>query len=396
MHTISVAERRRRLQARHNLTSASAASDAVDAARGVLALHASDPASVYLSVLARVPEATIKDVSAALYDDRSLVRLMAMRRTLFVVPNELVACIHNAAALPVADRLRRGLVKDLTTLPTEPTIDGDVDTWLAEVESATVARLADRGVATAQQLSSDEPRLRTATLPVTDKKYDVRRTINSRLLTLLGAYGRIVRGAPRGAWTSRAHTWEPAENWWPDGIPDVDPADARAELARRWLYAFGPATIDDLKWWTGWSLTHARTAVSALDTVEVALGDATGVALADDLDNTPEMEPSAALLPGLDPTSMGWKHRDWYLGDHATALFDRNGNIGPTVWWHGRIIGGWTVAQDASVTWRLLEDAGSAAASAVETAAANLQDRLDGTVVVPAFRTPLERELSQG
>jgi len=394
MLTMSRAERRNRLQARHRISATNPAADPVDAAASVLALHASDPATVYLSVLARVPGATPDDVSSALYEHRSLVRLMAMRRTLFVVPDELVACVHHAAALPVADKLRRGIVKDLRALPTEPPIVGDVDEWLTDVERGTVELLAVREVATAQQLSAEEPRLRTATLPVTDKKYDVRRAINSRVLTMLGAYGRVVRGAPRGDWTSRAHTWEPAARWWPDGIPDSEPDDARTDLARRWLRVFGPATLDDLKWWSGWSLTDTRTAVRALATVDVALDSSTGMVLADDAEPTAAVEPSAALLPSLDPTPMGWKQRDWYLGEHAPMLFDRNGNIGPTVWWDGRVVGGWAITGDATVTWRLLEDVGSEADAAVESAAADLQGRLDGTVVVPSFRTPLERELS--
>ena len=317
-----------------------------------------------------------------------------MRRTLFVIPDALVPCVHHSSAVPVAERLRRGVVKDLTDLPTDPQIDGDIDSWLADLEAATVALLHKRGTATALQLSKSEPRLRTATLPTTDKRWDVRRTINSRVLTVLGAQGRIVRGAPTGEWTTRTHSWEPAHRWWPTGIDELSPPEARAQLAGHWLRVFGPATLDDLKWWTGWSRTDARRAVEALDTAEVALDGGVGIVLADDADPTPEVEESAALLPGLDPTPMGWKERDWYLGDHAPPLFDRFGNIGPTVWWGGRIIGGWAVAADGSVRWRLLEDAGQAAEAAVELAASDLQKRLDGTVVVPAFRTPLERELS--
>ena len=51
--------------------------------------------------------------------------------------------------------------------------------------------------------------------------------------------------------------------------------------------------------------------------------------------------PWVALLPGLDSTVMGWKERAWFLGGHQHALFDVNGNAGPTVWCNGRIVGGW-------------------------------------------------------
>ena len=81
--------------------------------------------------------------------------------------------------------------------------------------------------------------------------------------------------------------------------------------------------------------------------------------LADDLEPEPAPEPWVALLPALDPTAMGWKERDWYLGEHAALLFDSNGNVGPTVWSDGRIVGGWGSGEDGEVVYRLLEDIGA-------------------------------------
>ena len=120
----------------------------------------------------------------------------------------------------------------------------------------------------------------------------------------------------------------------------------------------------------------------------------TGLVLPDDLELTPEPEPWAALLPALDPTVMGWADRGWYLGEHAPALFDRSGNAGPTVWWEGRVVGGWGQRPDGEVVVRLLEDVGADAAAAVEAETARLQEWLGGVRVTPRFRTPLERELA--
>ncbi len=105
-------------------------------------------------------------------------------------------------------------------------------------------------------------------------------------------------------------------------------------------------------------------------------------------------EPWAALLPALDPTVMGWKERGWYLGEHGPALFDTAGNAGPTVWWDGRIVGGWAVRRDGEVVFRLLEDVGGDAVAAVEAEAARVAAWLGETQVVPRFGTPLARELA--
>jgi hypothetical protein len=74
-------------------------------------------------------------------------------------------------------------------------------------------------------------------------------------------------------------------------------------------------------------------------------------------------------------------------------LFDRAGNAGPTVWWDGRIVGGWTQRADGEIVWRALEDVGRDGQRAVEGQIERLQVWLDGTVVLPRFPTPLFQEL---
>ncbi|MGH2899189.1 MAG: DNA glycosylase AlkZ-like family protein, partial [Solirubrobacteraceae bacterium] len=101
------------------------------------------------------------------------------------------------------------------------------------------------------------------------------------------------------------------------------------------------------------------------------------------------------LLPALDPAPMGWKERAWYLGEHRAARFDRSGNIGPTVWCEGRIVGGWAQRRDdGEIVVALLQDVGAEMRRAVEAEAETLRAWLGATRVVPRFRTPLERELS--
>src|SRR5918992_2376063 len=97
------------------------------------------------------------------------------------------------------------------------------------------------------------------------------------------------------------------------------------------------------------------------------------------------VEPWAALLPPLDPTTMGWIERDWYLGPFKEQLFDPSGNAGPTVWWDGRIVGGWRQGGEGEVELQMLEDVGADGLRAVAHEADRLTRWLAGTKVLPRF-----------
>lgn len=391
MRSIDAAQRRARLGVRHRLAVANRSDDVAELVRSLVVLHATDPATVFLSVAARSRTATPADVERALYEDRTLLRLLAMRRTMFVAPVELVPALQSSCADALATKQRRTYGRFLEQAQV---IDGDVAAWLAEVEDETHQALLARGGATGAQLGKEVPRLRTQVNPFPEKAYSKPTNITTWVLVTLGAEGRIVRGRPNGSWTSSQYTWAPVESWLADGVPALPITAARAEVVRKWLHAFGPAPISDIKWWTGWNLGDVRKTLAQLDIVEVDLDGTTGVVLADDLEPVAAPEPWAALLPALDPTPMGWQSRDWYLGPHAPMLFDRNGNIGPSIWWDGRIVGGWAQRKDGEIVCRLLEDVGADAKKLIDAEAGRIATWFGDVRAIPRFRTPLERELT--
>ncbi|WP_228982381.1 winged helix DNA-binding domain-containing protein [Streptomyces sp. DH12] len=413
-------QRRARLALRHHLAPSARAATVEEVAASLTALHGTDPATVHLAAGARLapeaaPHGPVPAMERALYEDRTLVRMHGMRHTVFVVPASLAPVVQSSTTHAVAARERASFLKQVTA-GSDLTAD-----WLAEVERAALAALERLGEATATELAREEPRLRERFTYGPGTSHAQEQTVSSRLLRVLGTEGRVVRSRPLGGWTSSRFRWAVAPP-----LPDLPPAEARATLTRRWLATHGPATEADLTWWTGWRVTDARKALAAVAAQEVTLDDATTAYVlpadtdagadadtdavtdgdvrapdattpdAPDAPDTPAtVEPWAALLPALDPTAMGWRGRDWYLDpDHRPALFDRSGNIGPTVWWNGRVVGGWAQRPDGEPVWRLLTDPGAEARAAVEAEAARLHTWLHGTRVTPRFRTPLERELS--
>ncbi|MFH9008856.1 winged helix DNA-binding domain-containing protein [Streptomyces afghaniensis] len=388
---IGVAERRARLALRQRLAEQARAGTPEEVAGSLVALHGTDPAAVYLAVGARLadPAKTVAETGRALYDDRSLVRMHGMRHTVFVFPTALTAVVHASTGLAVAARERAALLRDMAAA-------GAPDAaWLTEVEESALAALARRGQATAAELAQDEPRLREQFVYAAGKRYEGLHTVSTRLLRVLGVEGKVVRGRPLGSWTSSQFRWAVAPEH-----PELDPAQAQADLLGRWLAACGPATEADLKWWTGWRVTEVRAALAAIGARPVSLDEGTGWVTDGDVDEVAAPgEPWAALLPGLDPTAMGWQQRDWYLAPELRPrLFDRSGNVGPTVWWNGRVVGGWAQRPGGEIVWRILDDEemGREALAAIEKEAERLSGWVGTTRITPRFRTPLEKELAAG
>jgi hypothetical protein len=384
MRSFTVAERRARLARRHFLAGSAGSID--DVVADLVGLHTTDPATPYLSLWARLAGFKVADLDAELYERRTLIKHLAMRRTLWTVRAEDMPLIQAAASDRVADNERRRLVADAQ----KAGITDDGDKWLDTACVAVLRHLAECGEASAKELRAALPELAGRYDYAPGKRWGGETPLAPRVLTVLSVRGEIVRGTNDGAWTISRPRWTPMADWLP--IADAaEPEVARAELVRRWLRAFGPATITDIKWWFGNTLTWARQALRDIDAVEVDLDGTPGFALPDDLEIEPDVDPWCALLPGLDVTPMGWYDRNWYVGEHRGQVFDTNGNGGPTAWWNGRIVGAWGQDADGRVDVRLLEDVGRDARRALQRRADALTAWAGGVRVSPRFPSPLSK-----
>ncbi|MFI5040733.1 MAG: winged helix DNA-binding domain-containing protein [Acidimicrobiales bacterium] len=394
MRRVTDAERRARLGVRHHLATSARVSDPVRIAGDLAGLHGTDPATVFLAAAARLkrPATCVASLERALYEHCTLVRTLGMRRTMFVVAVGDVPVLQAACTDPLVPGQRRRLI----ALIEDHGIATDGRRWLARVEAETLEVIDASGEITGAELSRAVPELREQFTFGEGKAWGGTANLTTRLLFLLSTEQRIVRGRPKGSWTSSQYRWSPMAAWFPNGVPALDGLAARTMLAVRWLAAFGPATAADLKWWTGWTMAQTMEALAAVAAVEVSVEEGAGWVLPDDEQATRAAAPWVAMLPALDPTTMGWQRRSWYLGEHAKALFDRSGNAGPTVWVDGRVVGGWAQRRTGEVVSEVLEDVGREIAATIIDATAALQEWLGGVRVTPRFPTPLQKALMEG
>ncbi len=189
---IDVHERRRRLLVRHHLASPAATPEQV--AGDLVGLHSTDPATVVLSLRARLDPFKVGDLEDALYERRTLLRMLAMRRTMFVVPLDLAAVMNASCTRALVPGERRKLVAMLE----EGAFTDDVEAWIERVGEETLAALHAHGPLPASGLTKVVPDLGRQLRVAVGKKYEGLMGVSTRMLFLLSTEGRIARARPLG------------------------------------------------------------------------------------------------------------------------------------------------------------------------------------------------------
>ncbi len=292
--------------------------DVVPAVEAVAALQAQEPASPYIALWARLAgfeTATLDRALAA----RQLVKGTLMRRTVHIVT------AADYRALWVA---------------TQASLTGVRRTDRRDVPDA---RLLGELRGFAKDLASEPRSLRELREGLGERR---RRSADELLWWLRWVHPLIhVPAAVPWSFARRpllvdADAWLPAGEW-------PDPMSAMDRLVRRYLGAFGPATVADIARWAGIPVAAVRPAVDALE----AAGDLrtyraeTGRLLVDLADAPlPDQDvPSPPrLLPMWDSTVLAHDDRTRIIGDDERArVIARNGDTLATILVDGVVAGRW-------------------------------------------------------
>ena len=313
---------------KQQLTADTRCDDLIRVARDIAGLHGTNAMSPYLSLFARMRQFQKKDLETELAVTRSLGRIRFVRRTIYILPKDMLPVAY-AATREMVQPLPRDYRRTRGISPEE----------YAVMSTAILEQLKGIGM-TAQEIRK-----------VLQTEANV-----SAIVNLMCDQGLLVRGASRSGWRSINHTYYRFDEHFPDvTLEGMDEAEARVEIIRRYLAAFGPATEDDIVWWTGLRRTDVRHVLARMkDEVRTTgIAELTGefLLLRSDEEQLKMAKDAQALvtnlLPVLDPYLMAYRERDRYLdGKWYEHVYDRSGNATSTILLNGRIVGVWDFAED--------------------------------------------------
>jgi len=310
---------------RHFLEERAAHGDLQAVVSRICGLHAQVMSSAELAAWARIDGLNSGDVSAALWQERTLVKIWAMRWTLHLISAE-------DFPLYVAALRAFGFFRRETWLKS---VGITLDEMNALLEGFRVT-LTGEGL-TREQLAdalvqhAGRPHLREALLG------------NWGTLLKPGAFqGHLVFGPSSG----QNVTFVSARHWLGE-FPELDTAEARLEILRRYLYAYGPATPGDFASWWGAAQADSRKLFKTLgdESIPVSVDGRDAWALRTDADALQAAQPSQTvrLLPGFDPYTLGLRRdcESALSAAHKGRVFRQQGWISAVVLSGGYVVGVW-------------------------------------------------------
>jgi hypothetical protein len=320
---------------KQHLTEDSRINDINQIVEDICGLHATHPMTPYLSLFIRTGEFSREDLDEELYIRRSLAKIRYARKTVYILPKQRVSEVFSATRGMLEQRLG-------------PYLEhlGMTGKDFKESAELILTILENRG------------------LTVNGLKKEINADFNvSAVVNLMCDQGLLIRGSPAKGWKSSLHTYYSFSEYFPDiDLSEVNEEDAKRSMVKKYLATFGPVSVTDASWWTGFTKTEIKSILNDFknDITSLKISSLEGeyVLLASDrelLESTGvPKNPQVRLMPLLDPYLMGYKERKRYLTqEHYTRVFDRSGNVTSTVLVDGQISGIWDIEEGHVTTVKI-------------------------------------------
>jgi hypothetical protein len=286
-------------------------------AKTVCGVNAQRGITVYLSFWNRINNFNKNNLDTLLYHKKTLVKTWCMRGTVHVIPSDLFFMYIQA-------------INPVRLIPKNPGIPDEVYTHVINAleKPQTKSEIAEK--------IQDKINCKTKEV----------RTMVSRAVRVLGYKGIIVYAQPRGSkFFTRECEFALTENWLPH-IPCITQEDAQKQLLLYYLKCYGPATLHDFAYWTGFKMKETRELFQSVNIEEVEIeGNSYYVTPGDSLDG--EGGGGIALLPEYDSYVMGHKEKSRILDlQYKSQVFLPLAGVAATMVRDGQVIGTWKMKKD--------------------------------------------------
>lgn len=310
------------------------AKDPADIARSVAGIQAQERTGHQLSFRSRSRRLTAADVDRARSEERSLVRTWLMRKTIHLIAADDAGWMLPLFEPPI-ERWSRRRLEQLGMSPGAP--DKALRVIAKALEGGPITRTEAR------------ERVKEAGIGLNSQT-------GLHVVGLAVTSGLAILGPDRGAQTLLVRRED-----WIGKQPAFDRDRALAELARRYIGAFAPATDRDFAYWSGLNLGDVRSGLEAIasELQEIRVGDQTMLALRDRLPRLPRAG-QVRMIGMFDTYLLGYRDRSFTTGDvHAETVSDGGGGIYPAILLDGVVVGGWRGSRKGGRLEVSLSDPGS-------------------------------------
>jgi hypothetical protein len=291
----------------------------------IFGLHATGATTPFLSLHSRMNQFRKKILIKELTEERSIGKLRCVRRTIYIIPKKMLPVVF--AATKKMQWINSDLYKKYLGVN-----EGEYN----EI-SKRIQKLIDNRGLSAKEIKNE----------ITTKA-----NISS-IINLMCDQGLIYRGFPKSGWKSNLHTYYNFKHYFPDiNLDTYKEKDAQKMLIKKYIKVFGPVTLRDIVWWTGFKTTTVKQIIEEINDdlreIKVDKLDGTLIVEKNDLKKLSDLKfPKKHvinILPLLDPLVMGYKQRDrFFEQSNYNYFFDKSGNATNTILLNGRNIGVWDI-----------------------------------------------------
>lgn len=289
--------------------------------KDIWGLHSTYASTPYLSLFNRLTDFKKESLDREIIEKR-LVKIRCIRKTVHIIPKENVSIAFSAT-------------KESIKITSEKYYKfmGVTESEYLEISESILKLLQNRGM----------------------NASEIKKGLNTEvnlfpIINIMCDLGVLVRAVSKAGWKSNSHTYYRTDEYLPDiNLNEYSQEEARKRLVSDYISSFGPVTLTDISWGTGFPKTEIKRIVQLLERdlehVNISgLGE--HIVSRKDVDKIRNVSENKNhninLLPVLDPYIMGYKERDRYLeNDYYSYIFDRSGNSTPTILENGKIIGVW-------------------------------------------------------